>query len=128
HASGECCSMDVPPPPRMYRADIVYVSRRGEFYVLARSNVVTPPKAGEGEATDALEPGWDEGDAKWKAERILAMSTGFESAGSPELRELFEERLGRSLGPPKETAFGTRATPPGSVHKFTFAVEAHANV
>ena len=37
---------DIPQPPRSYRADIGYVSRRGEFFVLARSNVVTPPKAG----------------------------------------------------------------------------------
>jgi hypothetical protein len=124
HGPGNNWYIDVAQPPRMYRADIGYVSRRGDFYVLARSNVVTPPKAGVGESADALEPGWDEGDAKWKAERILAMSTGFESSGSPELRELFEERLGRSLGPPKETAFGTGATPPGSVKKFFFEIDA----
>jgi len=116
--------IDVPQPPRMYRADIGYLSRRNEFYVLARSNVVTPPKTGAGESTDALESGWDDDDAKWKAERILAMSTGFESSGNQELRELFEERLGRSLGPPKETAFGTGAMPPGSVKKFFFEIDA----
>jgi hypothetical protein len=123
HGPGNNWYIDVPQPPRMYRADIGYVSRRGEFYVLARSNVVTPPKAGA-EAGESIETGWDDGDAKWKAERILAMSTGFESSGSPELRELFEERLGRSLGPPKETAFGTGATPPGSLKKFFFEIDA----
>jgi hypothetical protein len=116
--------IDVPQPPRMYRADIGYVSRRGEFYVLARSNVVTPPKAGAGESADALEPGWDANDAKWKAERILAMSSGFESSGNQELREFLEERTGRTLGPPKETAFGTGAMPPGSVKKFFFEIDA----
>jgi uncharacterized protein len=123
HGPGQNWYIDVAQPPRMYRADIGYVSRRGEFYVLARSNVVTPPKAG-GEAGAELEPGWDDNDAKWKAERILAMSTGFESSGSAELRELFEERLGRPLGPPKETAFGTGAMPPGSVKKFFFEIDA----
>jgi hypothetical protein len=116
--------IDVPQPPRMYRADIGYVSRRGEFYVLARSNVVTPPKAGAGEPTDAMEPGWSDDDAKWKAERILAMSSGFESSGNQELREFLEERTGRTLGPPKETAFGTGAMPPGSVKKFFFEIDA----
>jgi hypothetical protein len=116
--------IDVPQPPRMYRADIGYVSRRGEFYVLARSNVVTPPKAGGAETGDALETGWDDNDAKWKAERILAMSSGFESTGNQELREFLEERTGRTLGPPKETAFGTGATPPGSVKKFFFEIDA----
>jgi hypothetical protein len=124
HGSGQNWYIDVPQPPRAYRADIGYVSRRGDFYVLARSNVVTPPKAGAGESTHGLESGWDDDDAKWKAERILAMSTGFESTGSPELRELFEERLGRPIGPPKQTAFGTGAVPPGSVKKFFFEIDA----
>jgi uncharacterized protein len=122
--SGQNWYIDVPQPPRMYRADIGYVSRRGDFYVLARSNVVTPPKAGAGESTDNIETTWDDTDAKWKAERILAMSTGFESTGSAELREFFEERTGRTLGPPKETAFGTGAMPPGSVKKFFFEIDA----
>ena len=124
HGPGQNWYIDVPQPPRMYRADIGYVSRRGEFYVLARSNVVTPPKAGTAEPGADIEAGWDDNDAKWKAERILAMSTGFESTGSPELRELFEERLGRPLGPPKQTAFGTGAMPPGSVKKFFFEIDA----
>ena len=124
HGSGQNWYIDVPQPPRAYRADIGYVSRRGDFYVLARSNVVTPPKAGAGESTDGAEGGWDDDDAKWTAERILAMSTGFESSGAPELRELFEERLGRPIGPPKQTAFGTGAVPPGSVKKFFFEIDA----
>ncbi|MCI0703957.1 MAG: DUF4912 domain-containing protein [Planctomycetia bacterium] len=118
--SGNTWYIDVQQPPRMYRADIGYLSRRGEFWPIARSNVVTPPRAG----SESLESGWDDSDAKWKAERMLAMSTGFESAGNPELRELFEERLGRSIGPPKETAFGTGAMPPGSVKKFFFEIDA----
>ena len=47
--------IDVLEPPRSYRIDIGYVSRRGKFYVLARSNVVTTPKAG---VTDALDENW----------------------------------------------------------------------
>src|SRR5262245_7048642 len=118
--SGNTWYIDVPQPPRMYRADLGYLSRRGEFWPIARSNVVTPPRAG----SESLEAGWDDPDAKWKAERILAMSTGFESSGNPELRELYEERLGRSIGPPKETAFGTGAMPPNSVKKFFFEIDA----
>lgn len=121
--AGQNWYIDVPQPPRTYRADIGYVSRRGDFYVLARSNVVTPPKAGA-EVSEAPDSSWDDNDAKWKAERILAMSTGFESSGTPELREFYEERTGRVLGPPKETAFGTGAIPPGSVKKFYFEIDA----
>jgi hypothetical protein len=125
HGAGQNWYIDVPQPPRAYRADIGYISKRGEFYVLARSNIVTPPKAGATETTgDGLETGWDDDDAQWKAERILAMSTGFESSGNPELRGLLEERLGRPIGPPKQTAFGTGAVPPGSVKKFFFEIDA----
>ena len=111
--------INVSQPPRQYRVDIGYISRRGDFFVLARSNVVTPPKAGSSEALDA---GWEK-DPK-KAERIMAMSTGFESTAHPELKAVYEERLRRPLGAPKETAFGSGATPPGSVKKFFFDIDA----
>lgn len=114
--------IDVPQPPRTYRADIGYLSRRGELFVLARSNVVTPPKAG---AHEALDVGVGDLDKKG-AERVLAMSSGFESAGgNPELKELFEERLRRPLGGPKDTAFGSGASLPGSLKKFHFQLDAH---
>lgn len=113
--------IDVPQPPRTYRADIGYVSRRGDFFVLARSNQVTPPKAG---STEAIDVGWTDLDAK-KAERILAMSSGFETAeGDPELKRYLEERLRRPMGAPKETAFGSGAVPPGSMKKFYFDLDA----
>ena len=112
--------IDIQQPPRQYRADIGYLSRRGEFFVLARSNVVTPPKAGSAEAVNV---GWSDVDPK-KAERILAMSTGFESAAHPELKELFEEKFRRPMGPSKDTAFGTGAALPGSMKKFHFDIDA----
>ena len=113
--------IDVPQPPKSFRADIGYVSRRGDFFVVARSNVVTPPKAG---SSEALEANWGDLDNK-KAERILAMSTGFETTGNPELKELFEERLRRPMGAPTETAFGSGAVPPSSIKKFYFEINAH---
>jgi hypothetical protein len=112
--------IDIQQPPRQYRADIGYLSRRGEFFVLARSNVVTPPKAGSAEAVNV---GWSDVDPK-KAERILAMSTGFESTAHPELKELFEEKFRRPMGPSKDTAFGTGAALPGSMKKFFFDIDA----
>jgi len=112
--------INVSQPPRQYRADIGYLSRRGDFFPLAKSNVATPPKAG---SSEALDPAWNLGDAK-QAERTLARSSGFESAGNPELREFFEERLKRSLGAPKETGFGSGATPPGALKKFFFDIDA----
>jgi hypothetical protein len=112
--------IDIPQPPRSYRADIGYLSRRGQFYVLARSNVVTPPKAGASEAIE--EPAWAADIDDKSAERILAMSTGFEqSGGPPQLKELFDEQFRKPL---KDAAFGTGATLPGKLKKFFFDLEA----
>jgi len=38
--------IDVANPPKSYRIDIGYLAKNGQFYVLARSNVVTTPRAG----------------------------------------------------------------------------------
>lgn len=111
--------IDIPQPPRSYRADIGYLSRRGEFKVLARSNVVTPPKSG---ASESLEEGWQADVDDLTAERLLAMSTGFESTdGPPQLRELFDEQIKRTG---KDSVFGTGAVLPEKLKKFDFTIDA----
>jgi hypothetical protein len=86
--------IDVLEPPRSFRIDIGYLSRRGRFYVLARSNIVSTPKAG---VSDTLDENWS--DVQQQFERVSNPST----IGSPrantslDLRELFEERLRRPL-------------------------------
>ncbi len=113
--------IDVANPPRAYRIDIGYLSRSGQFYVLARSNVVTTPRAG---ISDIIDENWADFDAK-KADRIYAMSGGFDpSMSSLELKQLFEERLRRPLGSPSITSFGSGAMLPGKQRKFWFQLDA----
>ena len=113
--------IDVANPPRSYRVDIGYLSPRGRFYVLARSNVVSTPRAG---VSDVIDENWADIDAK-KADRIYAMSGGFDPAASSlELKQLFEERLRRPLGSPTVTSFGSGAYPPGKMRKFWFQLDA----
>lgn len=117
HAGCNHWYIDVPQPPRTYRADIGYLSRRGDFRPLARSNVVTPPKAG---ASESLPENWAADLDDTAAERILAMSTGFEQTGGPpQLRELFDEQFRR---PGKDTAFGSGAVLPDKLKKFAFEI------
>ena len=112
--------VDVPQPPRSYRIDVGYVSKRGQFYCLARSNVVTTPKAGQ---SDAIDENWSETDAK-QADRLYAMSSGFESSAGDTraLREFLEERFRRPLHTPTLAS----AAPPaaGKERKFFFHIEA----
>jgi hypothetical protein len=91
--------IDVLEPPRSYRIDIGYLSSRGRFYVLARSNVVTTPKAG---VADPLDENWI--DVQKQFDRIeTPASIGSSSNGNHQsntaidLRDLFEERLRRPM-------------------------------
>jgi uncharacterized protein len=88
--------IDVLEPPRSYRIDIGYVSRRGKFYVLARSNVVTTPRAG---VTDTLDENWS--NVQKQFERIHNPSANGNGSHQPltaiDLRDLFEERLRRPM-------------------------------
>ena len=113
--------IDVNNPPRSYRVDIGYLSRNGQFYVLARSNVVSTPRAG---VSDTIDENWADIDTK-KADRIYAMSGGFDpSMSSLELKQLFEERLRRPLGSPSVTSFGSGAMLPSKQRKFWFQLDA----
>jgi hypothetical protein len=86
--------IDVIDPPRAYRVDIGYLSKRGKFYVLARSNVVTTPKAGiadllEGNATTVQQ----------QLDRVQTPTNAGQNSvnWTTDLRDLFEERLRRPL-------------------------------
>ncbi len=114
--------LDVSNPPRSFRVDIGYLARSGRFFVLARSNVVSTPRAG---VSDVLDENWADIDTK-KADRIYAMSGGFEpTASSLELKQLFEERLRRPMGSPAVTSMGSGALWPGArAREFWFQLDA----
>ncbi len=99
--------LDVAAPPRSFRVDIGYLSRKGKFYVLARSNVVNTPKAG---SSDALDQNW--ASIQQDYERIYHRSGGGDPAGAAtDLRELFEERLRRPMNSLSLQSLGTGALP-----------------
>jgi hypothetical protein len=120
--------IDVLHPPRSYRVDIGYLSQRGQFFVLARSNPVQTPRANVSETIDTH---WADLDVQ-KADRLYAMSTGFDpnlQHGSIELKELIEQRLRRPLGSPGVSSFGSggfMAAPTGRAkgRKFWFVLDA----
>lgn len=103
--------IDVPQPPRSYRADIGYLTRNGRFFPLSRSNVVVPPKAGASEELETGIPG---------VEPRPATSNQPTVDGQP-IRELLDEQFRR---PMKDTPFGTGAVLPGKLKKFHFAIDA----
>ncbi len=102
--------IDVTSPPRSYRVDIGYLAPSRRFYALARSNVVSTPRAG---ISDMLDENWSDIDLK-KADRIYAMSGGYDpSASSLELKELFEERFADLSDRPPSPALARTTCFPG---------------
>jgi hypothetical protein len=121
HGGANNWYIEVQNPPHTYRVDIGYLSRGGQFYVLARSNVVSTPRAG---VSDIIDENWSDLDGE-QARRIYAMSAGFDpSASSLELKQLFEERLRRPMGSPAVTSFGSGAMQFGKQRSFWFQLDA----
>ncbi|MDG3006582.1 DUF4912 domain-containing protein [Paludisphaera mucosa] len=114
--------IDVVKPPRSYRIDVGYLSRRGKFYVLARSNIVTTPKAG---VTDALEENW--ASVQQQFERVQNPSTinahKSVSSTSVDLNDLFDERLRRPLSSLSMQNLSLGALP-GLGRRFHFEIDA----
>ena len=97
--------IDVVNPPRSYRIDVGYLARRGKFFVLARSNVVSTPRVG---VSDVLDENWASvQDQFQKIYHQSASPNG--SASSQDLRELFEERLRRPMHGLSLQSLGTGA-------------------
>jgi hypothetical protein len=121
HGGANNWYIEVHNPPRTFRVDIGYLSRGGQFYVLARSNIVSTPRAG---MSDVIDENWSDLDGE-NARRIYAMSAGFDpSASSLELKQLFEERLRRPMGSPAVTSFGSGALQFGKQRSFWFQLDA----
>ncbi len=95
--------IDVVNPPRSFRVDVGYLSRRGKFYVLARSNVVSTPRAG---ASDVLDQNWSSVQDHYQ--KIYHQSGG---NGSTDLKEIFEEVLRRPMHSLSMQSLGTGALP-----------------
>lgn len=111
--------IDVTKPPRSYRVDVGYLSRRGKFYVLARSNIVTTPKAG---VTDALDENWC--NVQQQFERVQNPSTiNAARPASIDLNDLFDERLRRPLSSLSMQNLSLGALP-GLGRRFHFEIDA----
>ena len=99
--------VDVNAPPRSFRVDVGYLSRRGKFFVLARSNVVNTPRAG---ATDVLDQNWSSVQDQYK--KIYHQSGGsMPNGNSTDLREIFEEVLRRPMHSLSLQSLGSGAMP-----------------
>ena len=121
HGGSNNWYVDVNDPPRSYRIDVGYLAKSGRFYVLARSNVVTTPRAG---VSDVIDENWADLDPM-KADRIYAMSGGFDpGASSLELKQLFEEKLRRPIGSPAVSSFGSGGLLGAKGRKFFFQIDA----
>jgi hypothetical protein len=106
--------------PKSYRLDVGYLSASGKFFLLARSNIVSTPKAG---ASDAIDENWSH--VAENFDKIYALSGGYSGNGSSgDLQELFEERLRRPMGAPITTRYGVGANGFDKKRDFSFELDA----
>ena len=113
--------LDVSDPPKSYRVDLGYLAGNGRFHSVIRSNPVTTPRPG---ANDALDQNWT--NVAKNYEKVYAMSGGYnENQDSGDLKELFEERLNRSMESPLANKYGVGAdAASGRRSDFMFDVDA----
>lgn len=83
--------IDVDEPPARFRVLVGYLANNGDFHTLCRSNIVETPKPGE---CERLDEHWS--DIAEDYERIYSLSGGYDTDAG-DLREMFEERLQRSM-------------------------------
>jgi uncharacterized protein len=111
--------IDVHEPPKTYQLEIGYLAANGNFYALARSNVVTTPTVG---VKDTFDKNW--ADVAKEFDRIYAMSGGYaEPEANGELKEVLEEHLHRPMGDPMATQFGLGASGKMGDQPFQFEVD-----
>jgi hypothetical protein len=97
--------VDLDGSGRSYRVDVGYLTSKGRFLALARSNVVTPPKPG---ASDNSDGHW--ASVRTECDRIFAMSGGSDPQSNSEaLQKFFEERFGRPMTAGSLSTYGSGA-------------------
>lgn len=84
--------IDVDEPPARFRVLIGYLAENDRFFPLCRSNIVGTPKP---DAVNRLDRHWR--DIAEDYERIYSLSGGYDPSSGDELKELFEERLQRTM-------------------------------
>lgn len=96
--------IDVADPPSRFRVVIGYMSADDRMFAIAKSNIVETPAPG---SCDSVDGHWEEIAEDY--ERIYSMSGGNGTEASRDLKQLFEERLSRSMRGSEGMAYGSAA-------------------
>lgn len=110
--------INVGSPDRSWLVDIGIVTKKGNFYLLARSNSVRTPRYGMSEKLDAewMVPE----DEYWK---MFGLSGGFGvGKGSLEVRELFKKRLEEQISSAQVSSAASFYRKPEGKRKFWLVV------
>ena len=112
--------LDIDGTARSYRVDVGYLTAKGRFFALARSNMVTPPKPG---ASDNVDGHWTS--VREECDKIFAMSGGADPQNnSDKLQKFFEERFGRPMSAGSLTNYGSGALSATRRQQFHFDLDA----
>lgn len=123
NSAGNNWYIEVKNSPRAYRVDIGYVSKRGQFYAICRSSMVTTPSPDAAELQEESETLVLDSPM---ADRVFALATAYDPLHAPSSNEQklqFEERLKKPVmaAPLSSSAL---VPPPEKNRKFWFQLDA----
>jgi len=99
--------IDVQDPPGTFQVEIGFLSREGDFFPVASSNIVQTPQNQVTTGTAKLDGHWDSMADDF--DRIYTLSGGKEKKGA-DLKAVFEKQFGRSMSLPMSSRFGAKNT------------------
>ena len=112
--------IDVSEPPKSYRVALGYATSEGKFFLIAKSNTVTPPSPDH----EALDLNWT--DIQNDHKKYYALSGGYSGQptyGNNELQNVFEEKMRRPMNVPAFVQMGSGISATNA--QFDFEVDAH---
>jgi len=98
--------IDVQDPPGTFQVEIGFLSREGNFFPVASSNIVQTPQNQVVAGTAKFDGHWDS--VAEDFDRIYKLSGGTEKRGA-ELKTVFEEQLRRSMSLPLISRFNSKS-------------------
>ena len=123
HGGANNWYIDVLDPPGTFQLEIGFLSREGNFFPIASSNIVQTPLNQVNETTGKLDGHW--GSVSEDFDRIYKLSGGMDG-NNQQLKSVFEEQLQRSMSLPVITRFARQNV--GGFEKtrrnFEFSVDA----
>lgn len=113
--------IDVYDPPASFLVEVGFISREGNFFPVASSNIVETPQNQVSDNADKLDGNWLE--VARDFDRVYKLSGGLDGHNR-DMKNVFEEQLRRPMSIPLLSRFGPRTSSEKTRRNFSFQMDA----